>query len=249
MHEGPHEDYMINTSQWGSPQFIENWESFNRDWGLNDLNECVNFYFEVENNTIPCDECDGSGWHKESLPIVNSFYSSMNEEGYVWDSPNEMPIKIGYCCFPYHRTQMEWHDKITDDEVQALIDHKRLFNFDDDDVIPNAKSINEAEKTGLGHDAINRIILTNARIKRLGLKQHCDKCDGSGEILINDVPLVKLVLWMLHPRKGCSRGVEIYNITENDLPSIHNWLKTARERNFERFNKLDMICPAQLLLE
>jgi len=49
---------------------------------------------------------------------------------------------------------------------------------------------------------------------------------------------VALQLWILHPRKGASRGVYIKNIEENEVPEVIQYLKIAAERNSNRFSKL-----------
>jgi len=44
---GPYEDYMSGPKDgWSSPQFRDGWKAC--DFGLDDLNEVVNFYFEIE---------------------------------------------------------------------------------------------------------------------------------------------------------------------------------------------------------
>jgi hypothetical protein len=44
-----------------------------------------------------------------------------------------------------------------------------------------------------------------------------------------------LVLWILHPRKGASRGVSIARVERTELPAVATWLQEAAERNAERF--------------
>ena len=36
-------------------------------------------------------------------------------------------------------------------------------------------------------------------------------------------------MWMLHPRKGASRGVHIHEVTEDDVPLIKDYLKKHRD--------------------
>jgi hypothetical protein len=47
-----------------------------------------------------------------------------------------------------------------------------------------------------------------------------------------------LTLWMIHPRKGCSRGVEIKSLEEGDVPEAFRFLKHAARRNASRFGHL-----------
>lgn len=218
---GPHEDYMWKAGQgWDSGQIFEDWKSFG-PWQLNDLNECVNFYFSVNRKNKECEICDGNGYHKEAQDIVNGFYAHSSTNG------------IG------------WHDKITQDEVQALHDAGRLrSDFSSgkpEGYIPTAKEVNDAQrgrKGYLGHDDINRHILIQARLNRLGIQETCDECDGRGYVYTADKAHVSLTLWMLHPRKGCSRGVEVTNINQEDLPKVFAFLKEAATRNLQRFSRL-----------
>lgn len=98
-----------------------------------------------------------------------------------------------------------WYKNITQDEVQALVDSGRL------------------------------IILTEARLKRLGLPVLCPSCDGRGETFTEPAAHVSLVLWWLHPRKGCSRGIEVTRIERGDLPAVRAFLVAAADRNAMRF--------------
>ncbi len=91
------------------------------------------------------------------------------------------------------------------------------------------------------HDGINRSYLIKTRAKRLGVYGLCPECDGNGFIYTAPAAHVNLVLWMIHPRKGCSRGVEIKNIQEEDLASVFSYLKEGAKRNAERFSKIDGI--------
>jgi len=55
-------------------------------------------------------------------------------------------------------------------------------------------------------------------------------------------PRLTLSLWVLHPRKSCSRGILIERIEESDVPAVLDFLSIADMRNRERFNGI-----AQLL--
>jgi hypothetical protein len=103
----------------------------------------------------------------------------------------------------------KWCDNITQDEVQALIDAGRLWDFTrvplneqqmedvkkkvamgsnnwlpyDNGRIPTADEVNAFQHQGGfgGHDCINRHILIEARAKRLGVWGKCEVCRGKGE--------------------------------------------------------------------
>lgn len=125
-----------------------------------------------------CRTCEGTGLNPASQAIANSFY----------------PHQCG------GDRQRAWNDKITQDEVQALADHGRLFDFThvrvagkgwvkrEPGTVPTAEEVNAAQnghgRVGglLGHDAINRMILIETRARRLGVYGHCNVCGGSGEM-------------------------------------------------------------------
>lgn len=221
---GPHEDYMWKEKGgWDSRQIFASWDEFG-PWNLDELNECVNFYFSVNRENKECEVCKGDGYHKNARYVVDGFYQHSSHDG------------------------LFWHDKITQDEVQALVDAGRLRDFTHgkpEGYVPTAAEVNQAERHPrrgfIGHDGINRSIIIRTRLNRLGIPVECDNCDGNGYVYTSDKPHVSLTLWMLHPRKGCSRGVEVNNIKQEDLPKVYAWLNKARERNNERFSKLPTI--------
>jgi len=51
-------------------------------------------------------------------------------------------------------------------------------------------------------------------------------------------PQLALQLWIIHPRKGASRGVYIKNIQQSELPTVFEWLNKAASQNAERFSKI-----------
>lgn len=217
-HWGPHEDYMMNKEQgWNGRIIANSWEEFG-PWELDELNECVNFYFEVSKHSETCGNCGGNGYHTDAQRVVNTFY------------PHQ--------CREFGIPSIDaWNDKITQEECDALIRENRVKEGS------TAEEINLLQRTGKGlhtHDGINRSILIKARLERLGLPVYCEVCNGEGYTLHGDA-YVSLVLWWLHPRKGCSRGIEVKNIQQRDLPAVKDFLNKARERNAERFSGIDLI--------
>ena len=82
---GPHEDYMcaIKTG-WSSRIIYNTWKDFG-PWELNELNECVNFYFSLDRESKECHSCNGNGYHKDAQTIVNTFYSHINYYCIHWN--------------------------------------------------------------------------------------------------------------------------------------------------------------------
>jgi hypothetical protein len=105
---GPHEDYMCGERDgWDSKQMFATWKAFG-PWALDDLNECVNFYFELRRESVQCPTCeDGNGYHPSAQEIVNTFYEHQ-------------------CHARGIPSARAWHDKITEDEAKALIDARRF---------------------------------------------------------------------------------------------------------------------------
>lgn len=280
---GPHEDYMWKEGDgWDSRILKESWQEFG-PWQLDDMNEVANFYFAIDRESKECPTCAGRFYHPDSQWISESFYSHSSPfkrqnardlQGKAimarFGGEESAPIHC-YGSFPDEatlakyspefrafcdemRTHHCWHDRITQDEVDALIESGRLHDLTSEwtagvgwqKKIPapvvTPEIVNVRQNSGLGsHDAINRGILIEARLKRLGMPLYCPECAGDGSVFTADQPHLNLILWVLHPRKGCSRGVEIKNIQQEELPVVRDWLKEAADRNADRFSKLSVL--------
>lgn len=131
----------------------------------------------------------------------------------------------------------QWHDKITEDELAAL---KRSMRVLQETTVAevNAAQHESGHSPFLRHDGINRLILIDARLKRLGLPLRCSACGGSGTRFTREETSLGLTLWVIHPRKGASRGLEIMDITEAQLPAAFDFLRRAAARNAARFAKV-----------
>ncbi len=266
---GPHEDYMADDKEgWNSRQLPNTWSEFG-PWELDDLNELANFYFSVERDSKECPSCGGSGYHPDALWVSGSFYESSSpftrptrserESKKVLEGfgskfteplgrgtypPEELLLKYGsefrlFC--EDMRVVGFWRDKITRDEADALIAAKRA------DTGSSAQQINNAQHDkGFGHDCINQHILIEARLARFGMPKTCPECEGHGYVYTEPAAHVSLVLWMLHPRKGCSRGIQIKTIERAEVQQVLAYLTLAAERNQARFQKaVNMLRPAQ----
>lgn len=216
---GPHEDYMWKEGEgWNSRIIAPTWAEFG-PWNLDDLNECVNFYFTVNRASERCKTCGGNGYHPDAHGVTETFYAHMCESRGVSRS-------------------LAWNDKITQDECDVLIERRRVPAGSTAEQI-NAQNAPGAR--GMGHDAINRMYLIEARLKRLGLPETCPTCEGHGDTYTESAAHVSLVLWWLHPRKGCSRGIEVTRLERDDLPAVQKFLKEAAARNAERFSGIALI--------
>lgn len=207
VHWGPGEDYMRSKDGSGWSSAMEG------AWGdhvrLDELNELVNFHFQIERDGHKCEACGGSAENPETHQLSEDWYD-------------------------FDRTGRKWSDKITQVEVDALWEAKRLRDFAEK---PTPEQVNAWEDSqGFGHDAINRWICVEARAKHLGVYGSCAHC-VDGVVFTADAPHVELVAWVIHPRKGASRG-GTWRLTRNDLPEVFAWLREAAQRNAERFAKI-----------
>lgn len=267
---GPHEDYMTKQGEnWDSRVIVPTWKEFG-PWELNDLNECANFYFEVSRASKDCTTCGGNGYHPDAQWVSQSFYSHSSPFKHQTEreiqaaavmarfgaKPHEL---LGHDVYPSDellsryglafkefcermRTRGHWDDDITEDEAVALIETGRADRGETAESI-NAKNAPGARGFG-SHDAINRFTLIEARLKRLGIPKDCPECEGHGYVYTAPAAHVSLVLWWLHPRKGCSRGIEVERIEQADLPAIKTFLTEAAQRNAQRFSGVGLISTA-----
>jgi len=231
VHWGVYEDYMNKKKGWDSRVINENWSEF--EFTLDEYNEVVNFYFEVYRERHNCDECEGSGLNKATTQLGEDWYD-------------------------FTETGRKWNNKITKIEILALMKSgrvadkngikKHLNNEDNiwyhwvngikieccaptEDEIQEPEDINDKHD----HDAINRWICVKARAKHLGIYGECKHCD-EGVVYTEDRARLALQLWVLHPRKGCSRGVYVKNIESEEIPEVIKYLQEAAERNKNRFD-------------
>ncbi len=215
VHWGPYEDYMWKEKEgWDSRIIANSWKEFEPGWTLDDYNECVNFYFWLKRETKHCEACDHTGYNPETKIIGDSWY---DHEG-----------------------------NLTQEEVQALYEHQRLGNWDKEKKqwiqppeCPSPEEVNlRYLREPLLHDSINRCICIEARATKLGVWGYCPQCNGEGTVFIEEKGHLDLILWMVHPRKGASRGVHIKNIQKDELPRVYKFLQEAQKRNNGRFSKI-----------
>ena len=111
---GNFEDYMSNKgSGWNSALEYDNWSEM---FGLDELNECVNFYFEVHRESKACLKCDESGYNEATKQISNDWYS--------FDRSKWIRVRDGR-----QYNDFAWCNHINDNEVEALVKAGRLSDF------------------------------------------------------------------------------------------------------------------------
>lgn len=210
---------------WDAAVVSDTWSDFGFT-RQDDLNVVANFYFEVVRDSETCPTCGGNGYHPQAHHIVDSFYGSRGSG---------------------------WSARITMDELQALLDAGRCRKWNQEtrkweDQTANPELLNTVnlanQRVGLGdycHDGINRGILIRARCVRLGIPVTCTHCKGHGHVFTAPEPHLELVLWILHPRKGCSRGVLVKNILPEEVPEVFKYLNEARTLMMQRFGKIPAV--------
>ena len=129
-----------------------------------------------------CTACDGSGYNPETKQISDDWYD-------------------------FDSTGRRWCNKITQDEVDALIERGRLYDLTrrftrgkgweaiDPPPVVTAEMVNRWSKNSLGHDAINRRICVETRAKRLGVYGDCPVCKGEGRVWFSDAIKDKSEQW------------------------------------------------------
>lgn len=139
------------------------------DWPRNKTWEgFLNPYYKFSST---CPKCGGSGYNPETKQIHDDWYD-------------------------FGGTGRKWCYRITQDEVDALIEAGRLRNFTHTVVkgkgwVPKdpmlevtAEMVNEwaSRANLLGHDSINQWICVETRAKRLGVYGKCDHCVKDGTV-------------------------------------------------------------------
>lgn len=132
--------------------------------------------------SMECKSCDGGGLNPETKKIYDDWYNFGNTPNYI-DLPNGRRYNDN--CHANHITQVE---------VDALVERGRLYDLTHEfisgmgwiekvpKVHPTCEQVNEWNRKGFGHDAINRYICVEALAKERGVYGECEFCNGKGEI-------------------------------------------------------------------
>jgi hypothetical protein len=159
-------------------------------------------------NIPECHYCNGTGYNKETEKLYHDWY----DKG--------------------------WFLELTQDEVQALIDHNRLWDFirvpiNEDQkkdqlpngwlpynngYIPTAEEVNKrAKQSILYHDSLNHTYCVEARAKRLGVFGYCEHCNGYGELGTEEEFKQREEWKYTEPPKG--EGYQLWKTTLIGAPS------------------------------
>lgn len=280
---GPDEDYMMaEDAGWRSPMRLDRWADRP---SLDDLNEAVNFYFEIRRESKPCDACE-SGYSRMAQRFHDEWYGKVPFDRVAYgagplaaDHPSIVefarrnvangPDYYGRDAHAVTREAArlhrmfagQWNHGLIQADVDALIAADRLWDLtrvplsDEQRAIsqakiaaggnswlpegnghrPTADEVNAWSMRGMGHDSINAWVCIKARCEREGAAVECARCGGAARLYTAPAAHLALIVWLLHPRKGASRGVEIKRIEEGEMPDVLRWLSDAAKRNADRF--------------
>lgn len=293
VHWGVGDDYMKGVPKnkdeggWDSGVRLETWKEF--EWELDDLNELVNFAFELHRKSKHCETCAATGYHPDAQWVQKAWYkhtspfrtpsweeqemtrrfrqmigvSSRPEDLHPPGSlPTEETLKkykpeFRAFCEEMRNGDGFWSDKLIQAEVDALVAEGRLMDYTHDfksgkgweekpggakKHTPTAAEVNAAQnsqKPGLhGHDSLNESVCVRARCERFGIPVTCMVCDGHGSVYTAPAGTLGINLWFIHPRKGCSRGVEILSIEKSELKAVFKFIRDGAKRNEQRFQRV-----------
>lgn len=147
-----------------------------------------------------CEACDGCGYNPETKKIEDDWYD-------------------------FAETGRRWCDKLTQDEVDVLVEKGRLSEFRDGkwvNVPRTAEEVNEVNKTpGMGdlhHDGLNRSICVETRAKRFGVYGLCPVCNGDGQYYDDPEDKARADAWeRIEPPEG--PGYQLWETTSEGSPS------------------------------
>lgn len=164
---------------------------------------------------VDCHECSGRGYSKEALELEDRWFS--------WGE------NLQY--------------SLTQEDIQALVDANRLWDFTrvpindeqreivkkkvasgenswlpfNNGRIPSAQEVNEWAKNGFGHDAVNRMVVIEARLRKKDIPYLCNVCSGDGVLWQTDKLKKASEAWEpIDPPAG--KGFQLWEDTSEGSP-------------------------------
>ncbi len=218
---GNGQDSMCEADGWSGSKVVDNVKSL---YPLDDLNELAHFYFFVGRDSENCQVCDGRGYSafamKEKRSIPAQITLSKND---VLDLFSDERLRAEDGKY-YALKNEKWYTRVK-------VGNKFLLRRCPDPVIPT-------HHKQMFIDCISEHVLLKARAKRAGQELLCSTCQGKGYNFTTEKSHIGFQTWILHPRKGCSKGVLLPKFAEEDVPAIMEYLKSGKKRAKKMFSKI-----------
>lgn len=160
-------------------------------------------------HSTECVSCKGTGYNTETRCIADDFYDHAGF-GVRWAYDYGTAPDGSKATRPPWRVlgvSRAWHSNVTQDEVEALVAADRLWDLTRtwtrgegwqpraDGHVPTAAEVNHWNQHSMGHDAINRSILVQARATRLGVYGFCPVCSGEASIYPDEATKAEAEAW------------------------------------------------------
>ena len=224
---GPGEDSMRSVEEnggWSSGCEFATWaESAFR--GLDQLNLVVHYYFFVDRDQEKCRACDGGGYAPFARQLNDTFYEGWGKSLNIDDV--RALVAAGRC---------RVRNAENTEGVSPVVDEILVLRV-------NLANLLGGIGSDFYHDVINRHVLVAHRCDVAGADRTCRECDGSGYVFTADHARLGLVRWVLHPRKGASRGVVVKSIARAELPEVYAHLREAAAFNARMFDGVHAVAP------
>jgi hypothetical protein len=170
-------------------------------WSINQVwKGYINPYHSQE-----CKACDRTGLNSETKKIHDEWYNFDN--AVYLQNPHRPNARYNVKAHSNNITETEIEALVRGGRISDLLD--AWYRFDDEKNVwikcdtsvpykervwveceqpkfPTPEEVNRWNMMGMGHDAINESICTEARAKELGVYGECECCKGEGEIWFSD---------------------------------------------------------------
>jgi hypothetical protein len=199
----------IDEGDWDSSLFFENWAAFTQR-EVSQFNLVADYYFYLCRENEDCKACDGSGLSPRAKNLSKELHELALIKG-----------EVTYF--------------LQEENIESLMASKAIPDIfgEVSSETQMVEMIKDGTISSIGFFSHKACLEGKAR--SLGFERDCHECNGKGFNFSQDKAHASLVVWMLHPRFGASRGIEIKEIQEGEIPEIQSFLQDAATLNQQRF--------------